>query len=127
MNDKSRGLDLDKLARQLTEAVPQNVKALGEDVERNVKSLLQSGIERMDLVSREEFDLQTAVLERTREKLAALEQARRTRGSAGVRRRESGPSPGAGTSGPHQRGISPAKCARPAVPSRGLAGHDGRR
>ncbi len=73
MNDKSRGIDLDKLARQLTEAVPQNVKALGEDVERNVKSLLQSGIERMDLVSREEFDLQTAVLERTREKLAALE------------------------------------------------------
>ena len=73
MNDKSKGLDLDKLARQLTEAVPANVKALGEDVERNFKSLLQSGIERMDLVSREEFDLQTAVLERTREKLEKLE------------------------------------------------------
>jgi len=73
MNEKSKGLDLDKLARQLTEAVPANVKALGEDVERNFKSLLQSGIERMDLVSREEFDLQTAVLERTREKLEKLE------------------------------------------------------
>lgn len=73
MNEKSKGLDLDKLARQLTETVPANVKALGEDVERNFKSLLQSGVERMDLVSREEFDLQTAVLERTREKLAKLE------------------------------------------------------
>ncbi len=73
MNEKAKGFDLDKLARQLTEAVPANVKALGEDVERNFKSLLQSGIERMDLVSREEFDLQTAVLERTREKLEKLE------------------------------------------------------
>ena len=73
MNDKSRGFDIDKLARQLAETVPANVKALGEDVERNFKSLLQSGIERMDLVSREEFDLQTAVLERTREKLEKLE------------------------------------------------------
>ena len=73
MNDTPKRPDLDKLARQLAETVPANIKALGEDVERNFKSLLQSGIERMDLVSREEFDLQTAVLERTREKLARLE------------------------------------------------------
>lgn len=73
MNDTPKRPDLDKIARQLAETVPANIKALGEDVERNVKSLLQSGIERMDLVSREEFDLQTAVLERTREKLARLE------------------------------------------------------
>ena len=73
MNEQPKRLDLDQLARQMAEAVPQNIKALGEDLERNFKSLLQSGIERMDLVSREEFDLQTAVLERTREKLEALE------------------------------------------------------
>jgi BMFP domain-containing protein YqiC len=49
------------------------MKAIGEDLERNFKSLLQSGLGRMDLVTREEFDLQVAVLERTREKLDALE------------------------------------------------------
>jgi BMFP domain-containing protein YqiC len=46
---------------------------MGEDLERNFKSLLQTGLERMDLVTREEFDVQVAVLARTREKLEALE------------------------------------------------------
>lgn len=73
MSEQSTRLDLDQLARQLTQAVPSNIKALGEDLERNFKSLLQSGMSRMDLVTREEFDLQTAVLERTRAKLEALE------------------------------------------------------
>jgi ubiquinone biosynthesis accessory factor UbiK len=73
MTEQTPRPNLDQLARQLFEAVPQNIRALGEDVERNFKSLLQSGFERMDLVTREEFDLQTAVLERTRQKLEALE------------------------------------------------------
>jgi hypothetical protein len=64
---------LDELARQLAESVPQNLKVLGQDLERNFKTLLQSGIERMELVSREEFDLQRAVLERTRTKLESME------------------------------------------------------
>ena len=64
---------LDDLARELADAVPRNLKAIGEDLERNFKSLLQGGLGRMDLVTREEFDLQVAVLERTREKLDALE------------------------------------------------------
>lgn len=74
MSDQSQRIDLDQLARQLADAVPKNIRALGQDVERNFKSLLQSGLSRMDLVTREEFDLQTAVLERTREKLEQLEQ-----------------------------------------------------
>jgi BMFP domain-containing protein YqiC len=73
MSEQSTRLDLDQLARQLSQAVPSNIKALGEDLERNFKSLLQSGMSRMDLVTREEFDLQTAVLQRTRAKLEALE------------------------------------------------------
>ena len=64
---------LDELARQLADAVPKNLRALGEDLEKSFRSLLSSGFERMDLVTREEFDLQAAVLERTREKLTALE------------------------------------------------------
>lgn len=71
-NDSSRP-SLDDLARELADAVPRNLKAIGEDLERNFKSLLQSGLGRMDLVTREEFDLQVAVLERTREKLDSLE------------------------------------------------------
>ncbi len=73
MADSSNRLNLDDLAGRLAEAVPQNLKAIGEDVQRNFKSLLQTGLERMDLVTREEFDVQTAVLARTREKLEALE------------------------------------------------------
>ena len=73
MADSSNRLNLDDLAGRLAEAVPQNLKAIGEDVQRNIKSLLQTGLERMDLVTREEFDVQTAVLARTREKLETLE------------------------------------------------------
>ena len=72
-NNKSTRFSLDELARQLVESVPQNLKVLGQDLERNFKSLLQAGIERMELVSREEFDLQRAVLERTRGKLEQME------------------------------------------------------
>lgn len=64
---------LDDLARQLAEAVPENLRELGEDLQRNFKSMLQSGFVRMDLVTREEFEVQRAVLERTRAKLEALE------------------------------------------------------
>ncbi len=74
MDDKkSTRFSLDELARQLVESVPQNLKVLGQDLERNFKTLLQSGLERMELVTREEFDLQRAVLERTRAKLETME------------------------------------------------------
>ena len=46
---------------------------LFEQIDRNAKSLLQSALTRLDVVSREEFDAQTAVLKRTRERLEALE------------------------------------------------------
>jgi ubiquinone biosynthesis accessory factor UbiK len=75
MNDKkSTRFSLDELARQLAESVPQNLRVLGQDLERNFKSMLQSGLERMELVTREEFDLQRGVLERTRAKLETMEQ-----------------------------------------------------
>lgn len=73
MSTDSSRPSLDELARELVDAVPRNVKALGDDLERNFRSLLQAGLGKMDLVTREEFDLQVAVLARTREKLEALE------------------------------------------------------
>ena len=69
---RSTRFSLDELARQLAESVPQNLKVLGQDLERNFKTLLQSGLERMELVTREEFDLQRAVLDRTRAKLEQM-------------------------------------------------------
>ena len=44
-----------------------------KDIEKNVRALLAQGFAKLDLVTREEFDVQTQLLERTREKLAALE------------------------------------------------------
>lgn len=70
---KATGFSLDELARQLAEAVPQNLKVLRDDLERNFKTMLNAGLERMELVTREEFDVQAAVLERTREKLETME------------------------------------------------------
>ena len=64
---------LDELARRLAAAVPDAVSALREDLQRNFRALLQGGLARLDLVTRQEFDVQAAVLRRTREKLEALE------------------------------------------------------
>lgn len=65
---------IDQLARRLAESLPQSVKALRADVEQNFRSILDSGLARLDLVTREEFEVQEAVLARTRAKLDALEQ-----------------------------------------------------
>ncbi len=64
---------IDDLARKLSDAVPQGLSSLERDVRENFKSILQAGLARLDLVTREEFEVQVAVLSRTREKLEALE------------------------------------------------------
>jgi len=64
---------IDDLAQRLAGAVPESVSALRRDLEQNFKGVLQSQLSRLDLVTREEFDVQAAVLKRTRSKLAALE------------------------------------------------------
>jgi len=64
---------IDQLARKLVDAVPQGLKSVGEDLEQTFKTLLSRGIARLDLVSREEFEVQQAVLARTRETLEKLE------------------------------------------------------
>jgi BMFP domain-containing protein YqiC len=65
---------LDELARKLAEAVPPGLAALGNDLEQNFKAVLQAGLAKLDLVTRQEFDIQAAVLRRSRERLEALEQ-----------------------------------------------------
>lgn len=65
---------IDKLARKLAEAVPQGLRSMQEDLEGNFRSVLKSGLSRLDLVTREEFEVQEAVLARTRAKLDAMEE-----------------------------------------------------
>ena len=64
---------LDDLARRIQASLPPGLDAVCEDVTQNVRAVIAAGIARMDLVEREEFDVQSAVLARTREKLEALE------------------------------------------------------
>jgi BMFP domain-containing protein YqiC len=64
---------LDDLARRLADSVPESVRAFGRDLEGNFKAILQTQLSKLDLVTRQEFDVQAAILERTRAKLAELE------------------------------------------------------
>jgi len=64
---------LDDLARRLSESLPPGIAALREDLERNFRAVLQSGLARLELVNRQEFDVQAGVLRRTRERLEQLE------------------------------------------------------
>lgn len=64
---------IDDLAKRLADSLPDSLRALQMDVDQNFRAVLQAGISKLDLVSREEFDVQQGVLRRTRERLEALE------------------------------------------------------
>lgn len=63
---------IEKLAKKLAESVPEGLRSVRDDLEKNFRSVLRKGISKLDLVTREEFEVQEAVLTRTREKLEAL-------------------------------------------------------
>ena len=64
---------IDDLARRLSSLVPPALREGREELQENFKSVLQAGLSRLDLVTREEFEVQRAVLLRMREKLEALQ------------------------------------------------------
>jgi BMFP domain-containing protein YqiC len=66
---------IDALARRLSDLVPPGLRDSREELQATFKSALQAGLGKLDLVTREEFEVQRAVLLRTREKLDALEHA----------------------------------------------------
>jgi len=66
---------LDDLAQRLSELLPPGLEDARADLEKNFRAALHSGFSKLDLVTREEFDVQRAVLLRTREKLAMLERS----------------------------------------------------
>lgn len=63
----------DDLAQKLSNVLPESLQTAKHDVEKNFKQILQSSFAKLDLVTREEFDVQTKVLLRTREKLDNIE------------------------------------------------------
>lgn len=64
---------LDALARRLAQAVPPGLNSLGDELEGNFRAVLQSAMKNMDLVTREEFEVQRGVLARTRERLESIQ------------------------------------------------------
>lgn len=66
-------LKLDELSRKLADSMPESVRAFGREVEGNFKAVLQAQLSKLDLVSRQEFDVQAALLARTQARLADLE------------------------------------------------------
>jgi hypothetical protein len=70
MTDKTT---LDELSRRLADAVPTGLLSVRDELEKNFQAVLQSALSRLNLVSREEFDVQRAVLERSRIRLEELE------------------------------------------------------
>ena len=66
-------LRIDELARRLLERVPPALRAVQQDLESNFRAVLREQLGRLDLVTRDEFDAQARVLERTRARLETLE------------------------------------------------------
>jgi len=64
---------LDDLAKKVAESVPSGLQSIQNDLQKNFRATLAAGLSRLDLVTREEFDIQASVLARTREKLEQLE------------------------------------------------------
>jgi len=64
---------IDEIARRLLDSVPPALRTIGQDLESNFRAVLRSSLGKLDLVTRDEFDTQTRVLERTRARLAELE------------------------------------------------------
>lgn len=65
---------IDDLSKRFAELVPAGLRQMQADLEKNFHAVLQTAFAKMDLVTREEFDVQQAVLARTRAKLETLEQ-----------------------------------------------------
>ena len=65
---------VDEIARRLLESVPPAFRTVSKDLETNFRAVLRSSLGKLDLVTRDEFDVQAGVLSRTRAKLEELSQ-----------------------------------------------------
>ena len=65
---------IEDIAKKLDELIPEDIKTMRQDFHNNAKLILTSALQKADLVTREEFEVQKAVLAKTRAKLEALEE-----------------------------------------------------
>lgn len=65
---------IEQIVKTIQNAMPKPVKDLGNDVEQKIREVIHSQLIKLDVVNREEFDVQTQVLMRTRQKLTEMEQ-----------------------------------------------------
>ena len=66
-------LGIDEIARRLFAGLPPAAQAMRRDIESNFRAVLQSSLSKLELTTREQFDVQTKVLQRTRARLGELE------------------------------------------------------
>ncbi len=66
--------NIEDMVRKLTEALPAGIKDLEAEAKKHFKTVLESGMTKMDMVNREEFEIQKKVLAKTREKVDDLEE-----------------------------------------------------
>ena len=64
---------IDDVAEKISSSIPSGLKAFASEFENNCKTILKSSFERLNLVTREEFEIQQQVLLKTREKIEQLE------------------------------------------------------
>ncbi|MDH5191846.1 MAG: accessory factor UbiK family protein [Gammaproteobacteria bacterium] len=64
---------IDELVKRVADALPKELRETQSDIEKNIRSLVEAALEKMDLVTREEFDTQVSVLARSRNKIEELE------------------------------------------------------
>jgi ubiquinone biosynthesis accessory factor UbiK len=88
---------IDEIVRRLVESVPPGIRAVQQDLESNFRAVLRSSLTKLDLVSRDEFDAQMRVLERTRARLEELERKVAAMEGSGV----AGAPAAGGEPGPH--------------------------
>ena len=61
------------IQKKITESIPEDIGALKGDLKQNIQAAIEAQIKKLDLVTREEFEIQELILKRTREKLEKLE------------------------------------------------------
>ena len=66
-------LPIDEITKKVLEIIPVNVQSIEEEIRQKIKLILQATLSKLDVVSREEFDVQTQVLAKTRAKVETLE------------------------------------------------------
>ncbi|MAS83491.1 MAG: hypothetical protein CMF44_02455 [Legionellales bacterium] len=64
---------IEAIVSDISKVLPEDIDLLKEDIEKNVRATLNTAFTKMELVTREEFDIQASLLSRTREKLEALQ------------------------------------------------------